>query len=144
MAGYIFGGNTTRSSIAMTAPVAQSAAAGPQKIAMTAPVIQSATADGSWRVQFIMPARYTRENLPAPTDPSVRIVELPAQNYAVLRFTGRRDAKAVATHTRQLTGSLAGGAWRASGEPTAWFYDPPWTLPFLRRNEVAAPVVRAS
>lgn len=141
VAGYIFGDNAAKSSIAMTAPVAQTAGK-PQTIAMTAPVAQQAApgAPGQWRIQFFMPARYTRETLPAPKDPNVRIVEVPAQDYAVLRFSGSRTGPAVAKRTVELQGALAASRWRASGTPTAWFFDPPWTPPFLRRNEVAAPV----
>ncbi len=143
VAGYIFGGNTAKTSIAMTAPVAQSAA-GSQKIAMTAPVAQQALgADGQWRVQFFMPAKYTRADLPVPNDPAVRIVDVPAQDYAVLRFSGSANAAIVTSRTRELRGVLASSHWRTSGEPTAWYYDPPWTAPFLRRNEVATPVQRA-
>jgi hypothetical protein len=138
LASYIFGGNTGKASIAMTAPVAQSP--GGRQIAMTAPVAQARDAGGSWRIQFFMPARYTRETLPAPKDPSVRIVEVPAEDYAVLRFTGSRTPQAVAAKTQLLNAALQGGRWRTTGEPVAWFYDPPWTVPFLRRNEVAAPV----
>lgn len=142
VAGYIFGGNTARTSIAMTAPVAQSAA-GSQKIAMTAPVAQQAAgADGQWRVQFFMPAKYAKADLPVPNDPAVRIVEVPAQDYAVLRFSGSANGAAVATRTRELRAALGPSSWRVTGEPTAWFYDPPWTAPFLRRNEIAAPVKR--
>lgn len=151
LAGYIFGGNTDRTSIAMTAPVAQSGggqSGGGQSIAMTAPVAQTQVAgaegaNGTWRIQFYMPARYSRETLPAPKDPAVRIVEVPAQDYAVLRFTGGRGPKAVAAKTQTLTAGLAGARWRITGQPVAWFYDPPWTVPFLRRNEVAAPVAPA-
>lgn len=141
VAGYIFGGNTAKASIAMTAPVAQSGGGRSQTIAMTAPVVQ--TADGAaWRVQFIMPARYTRATLPTPSDPDVRIVDLRAQDYAVLRFTGSRSGPAVARRTDELTRALSGKSWKVSGPPVAWFYDPPWTPPFLRRNEVATPVTR--
>lgn len=138
VAGYIFGGNRTKASIAMTAPVAQ--AGGSQSIAMTAPVAQVREPGASWRIQFFMPAKYTLETLPTPTDPSVRIVQVPAQDYAVLRFTGSRSGPAVAAKTQALQTGLAGARWRIAGEPSAWFYDPPWTVPFLRRNEVAAPV----
>ncbi|HEX5377981.1 MAG TPA: heme-binding protein [Phenylobacterium sp.] len=142
VAGYIFGGNTAKASIAMTAPVAQSGGGRSQTIAMTAPVVQTADG-GAWRVQFIMPARYTRDTLPTPSDPDVRIVELPAQDYAVLRFSGSRSGPAVAKRTEALAEALAGQSWKATGAPVAWFYDPPWTPPFLRRNEVATPVARA-
>lgn len=150
LAAYIFGQNTARYAIAMTAPVAQAAtqappgASGSQAIAMTAPVAQSAGADGSWRIRFYMPARYTLDTLPRPKDPAVRIVTVPAETYAVLRFTGDRDAAAVEARNQDLRAALAGGAWRLTAEPEAWFYDPPWTLPFLRRNEVAAPVTPRS
>ena len=30
----------------------------------------------------------------------------------------------------------------SGGDPVVWFYDPPWTLPPLRRNEVAVRVTR--
>jgi hypothetical protein len=139
VAGYIFGGNTTKTSIAMTAPVAQGAS-GSQAIAMTAPVAQVRGDGAAWRIQFFMPAKYTLETLPAPNDPAVHIVQVPAQDYAVLRFTGSRSPPAVAAKTQALTSGLAGARWRIVGEPSAWFYDPPWTAPFLRRNEVAAPV----
>ena len=144
VAGYIFGGNTTKASIAMTAPVSQSGGGGgAQQIAMTAPVAQTpGAAAGSWRIQFFMPAKYTRETLPRPNDPDVRIVEVPAQDYAVLRFSGARDGQAVAARAAALKAAVGGTPWRLAGEPVAWFYDPPWTVPFLRRNEVAAPVVR--
>ena len=141
VAGYIFGGNTAKTSIAMTAPVAQSAGTS-QAIAMTAPVIQAAEPGGGWRIQFIMPSKYTRATLPVPTDPEVKIVDVPAQDYAVLRYTGSTDAAGVSRNTASLKAGLIGKPWRITGEPLAWFYDPPWTAPFLRRNEVAVPVAR--
>jgi hypothetical protein len=142
VAGYIFGANTAGSSIAMTAPVAQASDGPSQTIAMTAPVAQEPApgADGRWRVQFFMPAHYTRESLPIPKDSNVRIVEVPAQDYAVLRFSGSRDARAVQSRTADLQKVLAASRWRITGPSAAWFYDPPWTPPFLRRNEVVTPV----
>ena len=143
VAGFIFGGNTARASIAMTAPVVQASAGRSEQIAMTAPVVQSADPSGAWRIQFIMPAKYTRATLPVPTDPAVRIIDVPAETYAVIRFSGSRDGKAVSRRTAELTTALAAGGWRATGQPVAWFYDPPWTLPAFRRNEVAMTVERA-
>lgn len=138
LAAYIFGGNTARQDIAMTAPVAQTS----EPIAMTAPVAQESVAAGRWRIRFFMPARYTMATLPRPNDPEVRIVELPAQQVAVLRFSGDRSAAAVAMQQRRLLAALAATSWRADGTPSAWFYDPPWTLPAARRNEVAVAVSR--
>jgi hypothetical protein len=138
LAGYIFGGNTTRTSIAMTAPVAQAS----EKIAMTAPVGQTPDGSGAWRIQFIMPSQYTLDTLPIPRDPSVRLVAIEPETFAVLRFSGSTGDKAVAAQTAELLRRLAGSGWRAEGEPVAWFYDPPWRLPSQRRNEVAVQVVR--
>lgn len=159
VAGYIFGDNTAKASVAMTAPVVQGreAAGGSQSIAMTAPVVQARAGRSesiamtspvvqqpagaeTWSIQFIMPSKYTMETLPQPNDPRVRLVEIPARTFAVVRFSGLGKADAVARHEKALDASLAGSAWRASGEPVTWYYDPPWTVPFLRRNEVARPV----
>ncbi len=139
LAGYIFGGNTTRTSIAMTAPVAQAS----EKIAMTAPVGQTPDGSGAWRIQFIMPGEYTLETLPVPKDPSVRLVALEPETFAVLRFSGSTGDKAVSARKAELLQRLTGSGWRAQGETVAWFYDPPWRLPSQRRNEVAVQVVRA-
>ena len=139
LAGYIFGGNHAETKIAMTAPVAQQKPDG-AKIAMTAPVAQSAGAGDDWVIRFFMPAKWTMAELPVPDDDRVRLVTVPPETVAVLRFTGNRDAKAVAEHTERLRNTLRAYGFDSSGELTAWFYDPPWTLPFLRRNEVVIPV----
>jgi hypothetical protein len=139
IADYIFGANQGRASIAMTSPVAQ-AAVRPETIAMTAPVAQSAGKEGEWRVQFFMPARYTRETLPKPNSSRVRITELPAQRFAVLRFSGLAGRATVAGKTEELKGKVAALGWTVTGAPVTWFYDPPWTLPPMRRNEVALPI----
>jgi hypothetical protein len=141
LADFIFGNNTTRTSIPMTAPAPMSEqAAKSESIAMTAPVSQSRDNSGKWRVRFYMPSKYTIETLPKPNNPAVEIVEVPGETMAVLRFSNSRSAKAVAEKTAELLQSLDGSKWLASGTPVAWFYDPPWTLPFFRRNEVAVPV----
>jgi hypothetical protein len=144
LAGYIFGGNSRRQSISMTAPVAQSdsgaAGVGSQTISMTAPVAQTPSGGGRWTVQFFMPAAYTMETLPVPRDPSVELVVVPAETYAVLQFSGGGSVRAVDARTAELLSGLTGSGWRPNAEPVAWFYDPPWTLPPLRRNEVAVRV----
>ena len=142
VAGYIFGDNTAKASVAMTAPVVQGRepSGGSQSIAMTAPVVQQPAGAGSWSIQFIMPSKYTMATLPQPNDPRVRLVEIPARTFAVVRFSGLGREDAVARHEKALDAALAGSSWRAVGEPVTWYYDPPWTVPFLRRNEVARPV----
>jgi hypothetical protein len=140
IAGFIFGGNRTKQSIAMTAPVA----AEPQsaKIAMTAPVEAGTPEGGGWRIRFFMPSSYTAETLPVPNDPRVQIVTLPASTYAVYRYSGSISQAHIADARAKLAAGLAGSGWTAAGTVADWFYDPPWTLPPLRRNEAAVPVVR--
>ena len=136
LAAYIFGANRARIKIAMTAPVAQSSAT----IAMTTPVAQQKGPAGEWRVAFTMPEGYTKATLPQPTDPAIRIEELPAIDYAVWRYSGIPDAGAVREARRRLMAELKRSDWRVVGQPVSWFYDPPWAIPFLRRNEEAVPV----
>lgn len=140
LAGYIFGGNSSRASIAMTAPVTQSS----ETIAMTAPVTQAPDGAGTWRIQFIMPGRYSLDELPVPRDPTVRLTPLEPQTFAVLRFSGSTGAAAVNARKAELLARLAGTGWTATTEPVAWFYDPPWRWPSQRRNEVAVPVAPAA
>ncbi len=143
LAGYIFGANKGNAKIAMTVPVAQSqGTSASEKIAMTAPVSQSRDAAGRWVIRFMMPASFTMETLPTPNDPSIRLVQVAPETLGVLRFTGLTGVDAVAERRQALLASLQAGAWKPSGTPVTWFYDPPWTLPFLRRNEVAVPVAR--
>lgn len=137
LAGYIFGGNQRSTRIAMTAPVAQHG----EKIAMTAPVAQSHDGGtGDSVIRFYMPAKWSMETLPEPNDPAVTVVEVPAERFAVLRFTGDRSNTAVTAKSAELLCALEGSDYTAAGTPVAWFYDPPWTLPFRRRNEVAVPL----
>ena len=142
LAGYIFGRNAGSSRIAMTAPVAQEAAAG-ERLAMTAPVAQS-TAEAGSSIRFFLPADMTAAAAPRPLDARVRIVDVPAQTVAVLRFSGSTGPAAVAARKASLLAGLPAAGWTATEAPFAWFYDPPWTLPPLRRTEVVVPVRRAA
>lgn len=135
LAHYIFGGNGSASSIAMTAPVAQDRPRNGERIAMTAPVAQS-DEDGGSVIRFYMPSAYTLDTLPQPDNDRVVLVPVPAETVAVLRYTGDRSPAAVRQHREALLRTLAGSTYTTVGEPFSWFYDPPFTLPFRRRNEV--------
>lgn len=137
LARYIFGGNTARASIDMTAPVAQAKSSSGQSIDMTAPVGQARTIDGKWRIRFFMPAQYTIDSLPRPNDPAVEIVTVSPERIATLRYSGSIAASAVNEAERRLVQIVTGAGLEPAGEPFTWFYDPPWTLPPLRRNEAA-------
>jgi hypothetical protein len=133
LAAYIFGGNRRRQSIAMTAPVAQEPTS--EKIAMTAPVTQVEDA-GTWIVRFTMPSAYTMESLPEPNDPQVRLRRLPPTRVAVLRFSGLAGKDDVDAKSAELLATAKAHHLRVSGPVTLAQYNPPWTLWFLRRNEV--------
>ena len=141
LAGYIFGGNHAETKIAMTAPVAQqTGTTRGEKISMTAPVSETAGSNGEWVIRFFMPADKTMESLPQPNDPAVRLVSVSPETVAVRRYSGSISSRAVASQTAQLMHTLRENGFEAIGKPAAWFYDPPWTVPALRRNEIAVPV----
>ena len=141
LAGYIFGGNRNRQSIAMTAPVAQSAGSASRSIDMTAPVAQTRTGAGEWRVQFFMPAGSTVATLPIPNNPAVALAVMPPETVAVLRYAGTPTPAAVSDAEARLLAGLAGSDLHPDGKPFAWLYDPPWTIPALRRNEAVVRIV---
>ena len=134
LARYIFGGNQGKTKIAMTAPVAQESG---QKIAMTAPVATERGTGGEWVIRFFMPSQYSLDSLPTPDDERVELVTVPAETVAVLRFSGIASTSAITERTEQLLLTLRDAGVEPKSDPFTWFYDPPWTVPFRRRNEVA-------
>lgn len=145
LANYIFGNNTAptgeSSNISMTTPVMMqpngndSAKDKSAKIAMTAPVnMQQDT--GQWRVQFVMPSQYTMQTLPKPNNADITIVELPVQTYGVITFSGLASEKKVAEKTQALQEWMQAQNLIMTGSPELARYNPPWILPFMRRNEI--------
>jgi effector-binding domain-containing protein len=132
IAGYIFGGNTPRQKISMTAPVTQQRG---EKIAMTAPVTQQGKGD-VWKVRFVMPEGYTLETLPRPNDERVKLIAVPSKRFVVIRFSGSQGDKNMKPHQEKLLEYVRDHKLLTTGEPILAFYNPPWTLPFLKRNEV--------
>lgn len=132
IAAYIFGANTPNAKIAMTAPVQQQST---QKIAMTAPVTQQIAGD-SWTVRFIMPSSWTLKTLPAPNDARVTLNPVPAKRVLAIRFSGSASDRLIQTKTDELRRYAADKKLATVGEPLLAFYNPPWTLPFFRRNEI--------
>jgi len=133
LAGYIFGGNVQKQKMAMTAPVLREAVS--EKIAMTAPVLQQQIGN-QWVMTFVMPSNYTLETLPTPLDDAVKIKQLPAKKVAVLRYTGPLNLARIAEKSQILTEWLAQNHYKPLSPARSAAFDPPWTLPFLRRNEV--------
>jgi len=133
LADYIFGNNTVRRDIAMTSPVQQQGES--QKIAMTAPVQQQAS-DRFWTISFVMPSEYTMQTLPKPNNDRVKIRKVPAKRYIAIRFSGRNTESNVSEHEAKLMAYISRNSIKVSGPAKYAFYNPPWTLPFFRRNEV--------
>ena len=121
LAGYIFGGNAEEQKIAMTAPVQQTMA-------------------GEKEMAFMMPAEYALKDLPQPEDQRVSFREAPAYTAAVIQFSGWASAEKADENWQQLRRFLIAEGIDITGEPTLNQYNPPWTLPFMRRNEIIVPV----
>jgi hypothetical protein len=136
IAAYIFGKNQVNDGADSSAPIIiEERPSKSAKIAMTAPVIVENSAE-RWTVSFVMPAEYTLATLPKPLDPRVQIKTLPAVKKAVIQFTGFYNSQKVTEKTIELEGWIRGNNLQAIGGPQFARYDPPWTLPFFRRNEI--------
>lgn len=137
LADYIFGANTTRSEIAMTAPVTLSDTDEDEseEIAMTAPVGQSVTNEG-YVVSFTMPETYTLDSLPQPKNPAVKLREIPAHRSAVITFSGTWSESRYQKKLIALQQWISQLSLSTTGKPVFARYNPPWTPWFLRRNEI--------
>ena len=136
IAAYIFGQNQVSEKIAMTAPVTvEDQSVKSAKIAMTAPVGIESKA-GKWTVSFVMPTEYTMESIPKPMSPQVQLRQIPAVKKAVISFSGFYNSQKVAEKTLELEQWMKSRNLQSIGSPNFARYNPPWTLPFMRRNEV--------
>jgi hypothetical protein len=159
IADYIFGNNVSARSgpsqgaekISMTAPVTmEPVAPASEKIAMTVPVtVQPSPSSGQvgqgaqamqgasrWRVHFVMPSAYTLNTLPRPNNPAVQLREVPAKTWAVLSYSGFNTESGTQQRADELVAWLAAKKIKTTGSPQLARYNPPWTLPMFRRNEI--------
>ena len=134
---YISGANRSKGKIAMTAPVTQQSDG--EKIAMTAPVGQEAVSN-RWAVTFMMPAKYSLETLPAPTDEKVRLRAIPARRMAAVRYSGTWSRQRYERNLARLREWMKTQGLAAAGEPVWARYNAPFTPWFLRRNEILVPL----
>jgi effector-binding domain-containing protein len=134
LAGYIFGGNTKKESIAMTAPVVEKKSAS-ESIAMTAPVMTTVEGE-SHIIAFSMPRSYTLETLPIPTDSRVEIITIPEKRMAAIRFSWTRTDARVQSKKQKLLNALKKDNSTVVGEVQYAGYNAPWTPPWMTRNEV--------
>jgi len=137
IADYIFGNNSSKTSIAMTAPVLESES---EKIAMTVPVINTSEGSQTRTISFVLPSEYTLETLPTPNNSKVTLTEVPARTVVALRFnwyaTEGRAAKKQALLEKRI---VEDGLTRTGAVQVAQ-YNPPFSMPLIRRNEIIIPI----
>ena len=136
LADYIFGNNTINdgnSRIEMTAPVEMEPIS--QKINMAKPLLTQGR-DNDWIISFIMPNEFTLETLPKPNNKSIKILSLPKEKYAVIVFSGLVRESSYLEKEKLLNQFIKEKKLKTSGEIKIARYNPPWTLPFFRRNEL--------
>ena len=119
VAGYIFGNNALNERIAMTAPVITAR----QKEVFT--------------MSFVMPSGYDIKSLPKPASDIIKLEKRSSARFATIRFSGRVTESNVKKYTKELLDALRRMKLRPKGEVLLMRYNPPWTLPFFRRNELA-------
>lgn len=138
LGGYIFGNNIAKQEIAMTAPVAQEKTQElkSQEIAMTVPVAQTKGDANSWNITFMMPSEYSIEDLPKPKDERVIFEKIDNYKAAAIVFSGSFSDENFGKHEKELLEYLKENKISYLENPTHAYYNPPWTLWFLRRNEV--------
>lgn len=136
LAGYIFGANEKKTSISMTAPVLIKSPSEGEKIEMGAPVMHSPSEQG-WVMAFMMPSKYNLQDLPLPRDPRVKLEQVSARTLGVIRYRGSRSEHTNQKKAEELRAWLEKvPGYEIVAGPFFAGYDPPWTLPFLRRNEM--------
>ena len=109
------------------------------KVAMTAPVLSAAASGGKWATRFVMPAKFTKETLPA-TGPGVAIATIPARKVAVIQFGGATEEEILAAHEQELLDWVGAKKFTAAGKPERAFYNSPFTPGPLRRTEIWLPI----
>ena len=138
--GYITGQNRSRTSVAMTVPVVQSAGTA-EKVPMTAPVTQHGTDEGGYTVAFVLPASMTAQTAPEPTNPDVVIRTVLPTLAAATRYSGRSSRDSYERHLATLLEAIRAEGLELAGAPRLARFDAPFKPWFLRRNEVVINVV---
>ena len=132
---YITGDNISNSEIEMTAPVQVTIDNNGEKIAMTAPV-KTQENSNDLQIAFMLPSKFSMINAPAPVDVRVSLKQIPGRLMAVIRYSGRwTDSNRTRYESRLRESVIAAGIEILSNAESA-SYNPPFTPPFLRRNEI--------
>lgn len=145
LAGYIFGDNAASEKMAMTTPVESRPSAKGEKMSMTAPVTAVAVGDdGRTTYAFVMERKYSLQTLPVPNDDRIRIRTVPERTMAVRRYSGRWTEDKYLQNEKSLLSALDARGIQTVGRPVLARYNSPFSLPFMRRNEVMIEIVPGS
>ena len=137
---YISGDNKVNKNIQMTSPVELNELSS-KKIAMTAPVqIQEDSNNQNVMMRFYLPSDFTLENSPKPKNPNLELKELPPEHFAVLKYSGSSSVDNFLENKEKLLSALKTSQWKIIPPVSFLGYDPPFTIPFLKRNEVIVKV----
>lgn len=140
---YISGQNVTSEKVQMTAPVQVDRVQverAPEKIAMTVPVETSKSDGDKVSMRFFLPRSFTADSAPKPNDPRIKILSVPAETFAVTTYSGSSSEESFRNESSRLMEVLAGTRWRPVSAASFLGYDPPFAIPFLRRNEAIVKV----
>ena len=136
LADYIFGNNLLEGEsqkISMTTPVEMSPMT--ENILMTSSIMDDQV-NNKWSINFIMPQEYSLDTLPKPNNFQVNIIEVPKEKYAVIVFSGLVRESSYAEKAELLSSYIEENGLKQQGTIKIARYNPPWTLPFFRRNEL--------
>lgn len=142
LAGFIFGNNTTKSSVSMTAPVITQKTS--ETISMTAPVLSQKASPWSYQVSFLMPKEYTIDTLPIPNDKRISITNVKAKDIAVITFSRYATQDNINTYRTKLLDWLKDLKISTKGESVVAQYNDPWTPPTMRTNEIWIEIEKTS
>ena len=105
-----------------------------EEIKMTIPVTQMEN-KGNMTMQFYLPSKFNKDNVPYPSSSDVKIVNIEGGYYAVIRYSGRASNKNFIKHKEILENELKKDNILISGSAIKASYNSPFTLPMLKRNE---------
>ena len=136
LADFIFGNNSINNEsekISMTAPVIAEPTS--KQIPMTAPVLAEEK-NNQWFISFVMPKEYSLQTLPKPNNSEITLTNLPKEKFAVIIFSGLVRESSYDEKIILLNNFIKKKKLKTLGSVQIARYNPPWTLPFFRRNEL--------
>jgi effector-binding domain-containing protein len=136
LADFIFGNNSINNEskkISMTAPVLAEPTSA--NILMTRPVLAEEK-NNQWLISFVMPKKYSLKTLPKPMNSEIMLTTLPKEKFAVIVFSGLVRESSYNKKVKLLNDFIEKQNLKTSGSVQIARYNPPWTLPFFRRNEL--------